>query len=74
MNTFRTAIGTALCDFVERHTGTRPVLKPSRKAHLASGSFLRGDAEAAAQALSSHVTECVLLSAPLLARVDAENG
>lgn len=74
MNTFRTAIGTALCDFVERHTGTRPVLKPSRKAHLASSSFLRGNAEAAAQALSAHVTECVLLGAPLLARVEAENG
>ena len=74
MISWKTAIGTALCDFVEQHTGTRPDLKPSRKAHLASGSFLRGNAKAAAQALSAHVTECVLLGAPLLARVDAENG
>ena len=74
MISWKTAIGTALCDFVEQHTGTRPDLKPSRKAHLASGSFLRGDAEAAAQALSSHVTDCGLLGAPLLARVGAENG
>ena len=74
MISWKTAIGTALCDFVEQYTGTRPDLKPSRKAHLASGSFLRGNAKAAAQALSAHVTECVLLGAPLLARVDAENG
>ena len=68
------AIEAALGAFVERHTGVKPVLKPSKKAHLASGSFLRADASATAELLSEHIGDCMLLSVPLLSRVSAENG
>ena len=68
------AIEAVLSDFVEQHTGVKPDLKPSKKAHLATSSFLRGDADAAAALLSSHAKDCTLSSAPLLARVTAENG
>ena len=71
---FADVIKAALCAFVERHTGVKPELKPSKKAHLASNSFLRGDADAAAALLSAHTKECTLFGAPLLARVTAENG
>ncbi len=70
----RDAIEAALSDFVEQHTGVKPELKPSKKAHLASSSFLRGDADAAAVLLSAHAKDCMLFGAPLLARVTAENG
>ena len=70
----RDAIEAALSDFVERHTGVKPELKPSKKAHLATSSFLRGDADAAAETLSAHAAECTLSGAPLLSRVTAENG
>lgn len=70
----RDAIEAALSDFVERHTGVKPELKPSKKAHLASSSFLRGDADAAAALLSAHAKDCALFSAPLLSRVTTENG
>ncbi len=68
------AIEEALGAFVERHTGVRPVFKPSKKAHLASSAFLRADAEAIAETLDLHAPDCRLLSAPLLSRVSAENG
>ena len=68
------AIKTALADLVERETGVRPVLKPSKKAHLASPSFFGADASAAANALNAHAPECLLFGVPLLSRVTAENG
>ena len=71
---FADVIKAALCAFVERHTGVKPELKPSKKAHLATSAFLRGDAEGAAETLSAHQKECLLFGAPLLARVTAENG
>lgn len=70
----RDAIEAALTDFVELHTGVRPDLKPSKKAHLASSSFLRGDAIAAAATLSEHAALCTLFGAPLLKSVRAESG
>lgn len=74
MISMRDAIEAALSDFVERHTGVKPELKPSKKAHLATSSFLRGDADAVAALLSAHAKDCTLFSAPLLSRVTAENG
>jgi hypothetical protein len=74
MISMKDAIKAALSDFVEQHTGVRPDLKPSKKAHLASGSFLRADAVAAAAALSGRASDCTLFGAPLLSRVIAENG
>lgn len=70
----REAIETAVVEFVARHTDVRPKLKPSKKAHLASGSFLQTDAEATAKALSLHAADCTLFGVPLLAEVRAENG
>lgn len=70
----RDAIEAAVTNFVELHTGVKPDLKPSKKAHLASSSFLRGNAIAAAKTLSSHAKDCTLSGAPLLSRVTAENG
>ena len=70
----KTAIETALRDFIERQTGVRPDLKPSKKAHASSSAFLRGDAPAAAAALDLHASDCTLFSVPLLKRVTAENG
>lgn len=71
---WKDAIKTALADFVERETGTRPVLKPSKKAHLASGSFLRANAPAAAELLTRRAAACTLLDARLPDRIEAENG
>ena len=68
------AIEEALGAFVERHTGVRPLFKPSKKAHLASSSFLRSDADAVAATLDAHASDCRLFGAPLLLRVSAENG
>lgn len=68
------AIEQALSAYIERRTGIAPVLKPSKKAHLASSSFLRGDAPNAARELSEHAAECLLEDAPLLHDVREENG
>lgn len=70
----RDAIERALSAFVEQHTGVKPDLKPSKKAHLATNSFIRGDAGAAAETLSAHEKDCRLLGVPLLSRVTHENG
>ena len=70
----RDAIEAALSDFVERHTGVKPELKPSKKAHLATSSFLRMNADAAAKALSERAADCRLSGVPLLQRVICENG
>lgn len=63
-----------LSDYVERQTGVRPALKPSKKAHLASSSFLKTGADAAAGLLDAHADECTLFGVPLLRSVTAENG
>lgn len=68
------AIETALRDYIERQTGVRAELKPSKKAHVSSSAFLRADADAAAKTLSAHASGCTLLGAPLLKTVRAENG
>ena len=68
------AIEQALGAFVERHTGVKPDLKPSKKAHLASSSFLRFDAPAAAALLTDRAGACTLASVPLLEAVTEENG
>lgn len=70
----KNAIASALADFVERHTGVKPVLKPSKKAHLASSAFLRADARSAARLLNERAAECSLCGAPLLSCVIAESG
>ena len=74
MISFRAAIEQTLGEFVKRHTGAKPELKPSKKAHLATGSFLLYDPEAIAETLFEHVSECTLFGVPLLASVRAENG
>jgi hypothetical protein len=74
MISLKDAIEAAVSGFVEQHTGVRPDLKPSKKAHLAASAFLRTDADAAAKTLSEHAADCVLFGAPLLSRVVAENG
>lgn len=74
MISFGDAIKETLGAFVERYTGVKPVLKPSKKAHLASSTFLREGADAAAQLLTGHLPDCTLSGAPLLSRVIAENG
>ena len=74
MISLKDAIETTLAAFVERYTGVHPDLKPSKAAHLASSSFLRGDANAAAETLLSHASDCTLFSVPLLRAVTAENG
>mgnify|MGYP006916134025 CR=1 FL=1 len=74
MISMRDAIEAELSGFVERHTGVKPDLKPSKKAHASSSAFLRADASAAAALLNAHAEECTLLSAPLLKAVTAENG
>ncbi len=71
---FRDAIEAAVCGFVERYTGVKPVLKPSKKAHAASSAFLRTDANAAAAILSARAADCTLFGVPLLKTVSAENG
>lgn len=74
MEPLRVAIERTLRDFIERLTGVCVALKPSKKAHLASSAFLRGDAAAEAQLLDAHAHECTLYGAPLLRSVTAENG
>ncbi len=74
MISLKTAIEQALSAFVEKYTGVRPFLKPSKKAHLATGSFLRSDAAGAAQALNAHLDACMLFQMPLLVSVTEENG
>jgi hypothetical protein len=74
MSSLKTAIETALGDFVERHTGVRPVLKPSKRAHLASNAFIRGGAERVCLPLNENASECTLFGRPLLKAVRAENG
>ncbi|MBQ1632238.1 MAG: hypothetical protein II049_05400 [Clostridia bacterium] len=74
MISLKDAIETALTNFIERHTGVSAVLKPSKKAHLATNAFLRTDTDAAAKTLSAHAQECTLFDVPLLFDVRSENG
>ena len=74
MISLKDAIEAAIRDFVEQHTGVTPDLKPSKKAHLATSSFLRMNADAAAKALSERAADCRLSGVPLLQRVICENG
>ncbi len=74
MNGFRCAVEAALNEFVVRLLGVQPAWKPSKLAHLASNSFLRTDAQAAAAVLDAHRDACVLFGAPLLSSVSAHNG
>ncbi|MBQ5991585.1 MAG: hypothetical protein IJL62_03445 [Clostridia bacterium] len=74
MISMKDAIAAALGDFVEQHTGIRPHPKPSKRAHLASSDFLRGDADETAKLLSAHAGECTLFGAPLIRKIEAENG
>ena len=71
---FRDAIEAAVCGFVERYTGVKPGLKPSKKAHASSSAFVRENASAAAETLSAHANDCTLFGVPLLKTVAAENG
>ena len=72
MISMKDAIAAALGDFVEQHTGIRPHPKPSKRAHLASSDFLRGDADETAKLLSAHAGECTLFGAPLIRKIEAE--
>lgn len=74
MISLKNAIETALGEFVERHTGVLPEWKPSKKAHLASSSFFRRDADAVAAKLNACADECRLFSVPLICRVRSESG
>ena len=74
MESQKALIETALCDFVERVTGVRPVWKPSRRAHCATSAFLRADAKATAAQLSEVRADCTLFGTPLIDTVRAENG
>lgn len=74
MISLKDAIETALGDYVERYTGVRPAIKPSKKAHASASAFLRKDAAAAAALLSERIADCTLFSVPLLKTVAAENG
>lgn len=74
MESLKAAIEQALTEYVCRLTGTRPVLKPSKKAHLAASTFLRGDAARAAALLHAHAAECTLYGVPLLDSAKAEHG
>ena len=74
MISMKDAIEAAITDFVEQYTGKKPALKSSKKAHLASGSFIRANADEAANLLFPHVSDCRLFGAPLLSRVSTENG
>ena len=71
MEPLRVAIERTLRDFIERLTGVCVALKPSKKAHLASSAFLRGDAVGTAQMLHAHAHECTLFGVPLLRSVTA---
>ena len=74
MESLKAAIEQALTEYVCRLTGTRPVLKPSKKAHLAASTFLRGDAARAAALLHAHAAECTLYGVPLLDSVGEDHG
>ena len=74
MESLKSLIEAALADFVQSHTGVWIALKPSKKAHLASASFLRTDAKAAATLLHDRREACTLFGVPLLASVTEENG
>ena len=74
MESLKTLIEAALTDFVQSHTGMRIALKPSKKAHLATASFLRTDAKAAATTLHERRETCRLFGVPLLDSVTEENG
>ena len=74
MGSLKPLIETALGDFVERHTGVRPAFKPSKRAHLATNAFLRGDAARVSALLSAHAAECTLFGRPLIEAIRAENG
>lgn len=74
MESLKTAIERTLTAFVAQYTGVRPVLKPSKRAHLATGSFLRTDAAGAAAHLAAHLPECMLFGVPLLQSVTEQNG
>ena len=74
MSSLKDAIETAVSEYAATITGKRPVWKPSKKAHLASSSFLRENAREIAAALHARRGECRLFGAPLLASVTEENG
>lgn len=74
MKPLKTAIEQALGDFVLRCTNVLPAWKPSKKAHLATNSFYRTDADAIAKLLSARQNECECFGVPLLSAVEAENG
>lgn len=74
MESLKSLIEAALCDFVKLHTGVCIACKPSKKAHLASNAFVRADAKTVADALHAHRNACTLFSVPLLSAVTEENG
>ena len=74
MESARSLIESTLCDFVERHTGVRPALKPSKRAHCATSAFLHANAKRTAQTLHENRAKCLLFGTPLLNGVCEENG
>lgn len=74
MESQKILIETALTDFVERHTGIRPVWKPSKRAHCATSAFLRAQAKQTAETLHAKRADCVLFGTPVLDAVREENG
>ena len=74
MKSLKIVIEATLKAFVEQQTGVRPVLKPSKHAHLATSAFLRGDAARICALLNEHASDCTLFDRPLLRTVRAENG
>lgn len=74
MESQRVLLEAALADFVEQHTGVRPCIKPSKRAHCATSAFLRKDAARTAALLAAHKETCTLFGMPVLDAVRAENG
>ncbi len=74
MNTIYEAAVSALSAFAEQTLGRSIVARPSRSAMLASPDFVRGDAEDAAKQLAACLSKCRLFDAPLLRRVEIQNG
>lgn len=74
MKGFRCAVEAALTDYVVRMLGVQPDWKPSKLAHLASSSFLRTDAQAAAAVLHARRDACTLFGAPLISSVSERSG
>ena len=74
MNTIYEAAVSALSAYAEQTLQKPITVRLSRSAMLASSDFVRGGSGEAAAQLAARLSECRLFDAPLLQRVEVQNG